>query len=116
MSSVFIKNLKISTKHAKYVAKIIRGKNALKAKNFLEMVLNQKITLDGKKYYTKAVKNILKALNSALANARKKGLDESKLKIKLIEAHKGSKIRTPKRAKFAGREKKNTHIKIVLSY
>ncbi|MEM0324310.1 MAG: uL22 family ribosomal protein [Candidatus Aenigmatarchaeota archaeon] len=116
IASAYIKNLRISTKHATYISKIIRGKNALKAKKFLELVAKQKLTLDGKKYYLKATKAILKALESALANARQKGLDENKLKIKIIEAHKGFKLRTPKRWKFRGREKKNTHIKIVLSY
>ncbi|MEM0243205.1 MAG: uL22 family ribosomal protein [Candidatus Aenigmatarchaeota archaeon] len=116
IASAYIKNLRISTKHAKYISKIIRGKNVLKAKRFLELVSQQKLTLDGKKYYLNATRAILKALESAIANAKVKGLDENKLKIKIIEAHKGSKIRTPKRVKFRGREKKNTHIKIVLSY
>ena len=116
IASAYIKNLRISTKHATYISKIIRGKNALKAKKFLELVAKQKLTLDGKKYYLKATKAILKALESALANAKQKGLDENKLKIKIIETHKGSRLRTPKRWKFRGREKKNTHIKIVLSY
>ncbi len=112
---VFIKNLRISVKNAKIVARQIINKPVEKAKRFLENLINQKISLNGK-YYTKTTIEILKALHHAEESAKHKKMDLSKLRIKTIKVHKGPKLITPKRYKFRGRVKKNAHLEIILSY
>ncbi|MEM0481052.1 MAG: uL22 family ribosomal protein [Candidatus Aenigmatarchaeota archaeon] len=116
IASAFIKNLRISTKNATIVAKFLKGKSVKKAKMILERAIKGIEPIDGKKYYTKTAKIMLKALNSAIANAINKKLDENRLRIKTIRVHKGPKIVTPKKAKFAGRTLKNTHLEIILGY
>ena len=116
IASAFIKNLRISTKNATKVARFLKGKSVKKARIILERAIKGIEPINGKKYYTKTSKIMLKALESAIANARNKKMNEDKLRIVNIRIHKGPKIVTPKKAKFAGRRLKNSHIEIILGY
>ena len=105
------RNIPISTKDAILICKKIRKKSFFKSKKLLEDLKMKKISLGGK-YYTKAVTNILKLLESAEKNAQYKGLEN--LIIKTITAETGpNRIRMKRRRSFGSRLK-NTHIKIVL--
>ncbi len=115
IASAFIKNLRISTKNATKVAKFLIGKKVSKAKIILERAISGKEPIDGKKFYTKTCKVFLKALESAIANARNKKMDESKLRIKTIRVHKGPRIITPRKTPFR-RRLKSSHLEIILGY
>ncbi len=109
-----LKNARVSLKNAKVVCKVLRGMKVLRAEKFLKNLIDKKVDIDGK-YYTKTAKTILSVLNSAKANAKRKGMEESKLFIKQIKADKGEKFLLGKtRAKFAGRVGKSSHLTIVL--
>jgi ribosomal protein L22 len=115
IASAFIKNLRISTKNAAKVARKLIGKKVEKAKMILERAINEKEPINGKKFYTKTCKIFLKALESVIANARNKKMDESKLRIKTIKVHKGPKVITPRKTPFR-RKLKYSHLEIILSY
>jgi len=107
------KNSRISLKHALQICKFLKNKKLQKAKAFLEKVLKQEESYNGK-YYTKATKEFLSLLKAAEANAKKKGLNLEKLYIKVIKADKGETIYRPKRAKFVPRRGKSTHLTVIL--
>jgi large subunit ribosomal protein L22 len=108
------RGLRISIKHALPIVREIKGKPLKKAKRFLNDLIEQRVSLNGK-YYTKAAKNILLVLNSAEANAKQKDLNIEKLFVKMAKADKGYKFIRPKsRSKFAGRKAKVTHVTIIL--
>ncbi len=115
IARVFIRNLRISVKNAKIVARQIARKPLEKAKRILSEILEQKRSINGK-YYTKTTKEILKALRHAEESAKHKNMDMQKVRIKEIKIHKGPTIITPKRYRFRGRRLKNSHIEIILSY
>lgn len=105
---------RISFKQSQEVANSIRRKNLKRAKNFLNEVLSQKKTLDGK-IFPRTTKAFLTLLNSAEANAKQKNMDTEKLFVKVVKADKGFKYVRPKSlAKFRGREAKITNISVVL--
>lgn len=106
---------RISFKQSMDVADAIRKKNLAKAKNFLEEVLDEKKTIDGKKIFPKATKAFLVLLKSAEANAKQKNMNTEKLFVKIAKADKGFKYVRPKSlAKYRGREAKVTSISVVL--
>jgi ribosomal protein L22 len=108
------RNARISLKHAIILCKAIRKKKLEKAKNFLQNLIDKKVSL-GKKYYTKAAKQILEVLENAEANAKNKNLNPEKLFVESARASKGEKFIRPKsRAKFRGRKAKSTNIEIIL--
>ncbi|MEM5814976.1 MAG: uL22 family ribosomal protein [Candidatus Aenigmatarchaeota archaeon] len=107
------RNSRISFKNAVKICKFLKNKNLKKAKTFLENVLKQKESYNGK-YYIKATKEFLSLLKSVEANAKKKGLNLEKLYIKVIKADKGETIYLPKRAKFVPRRAKTTHLTLIV--
>ena len=111
------KNLRISLKNSILLCKKIKGLKLSKAKKFLEDLINQKISIQGK-YYTKTAKEILKILKEAEANAKYKNLDIEKLFIKIAKADKGEKIIRPGRMGIRHgkgyRLGKSTHLEIVV--
>ena len=114
MARAKVTNVKISLKESVKFCKHIKGMKVSKAKRFLQDLIDQKVNIDGK-YYTNIDKTVLKLLKSAEANAKKKGMNESKLWIKNIKADKGMTFILPKsRSKFAGRRGKMTHLTIEL--
>jgi large subunit ribosomal protein L22 len=107
-------NARISLKHSLVLCNELKRRKLDKAKKFLEDLISQKTSINGK-YYTNASKKFLEILNSAEANAKQKNLNLEKLFIKSIKANKGEKFIRPKsRFKFRGREAKSTNIEIVL--
>ncbi|OYT42221.1 MAG: hypothetical protein B6U78_01685 [Candidatus Aenigmarchaeota archaeon ex4484_224] len=109
-----LRNARVSLKHALVLTKKLKGMKVEKAEKFLNDLLNQRVSINGK-YYTKTTKTILNLLKSAKANALKKDMDEKKLFIKLIKADKGETLILGKtRAKFANRRGKSTHLIIIL--
>lgn len=108
-----LRNAEVSVKNAVPVCDAIRGMKVNKAIKFLEEVLKKKKSIKGK-YYTKTVKTILSVLKAAKANALQRNMNEEKLYIKIIKADKGERILLPKKAKYAGRIKKASHITIVV--
>ena len=62
---------------------------------FLQELIEKKRNIDGK-YYTKASKVLLELLKTVKANAKNKGMDESKLFIRLIKADKGETLWRPR--------------------
>jgi ribosomal protein L22 len=107
------RNSRISLKHAITICKFLKNKKLIKAKVFLENVLKQKESYNGK-YYTNATKEFISLLKQAEANAKKKGLNVDKLFIKIIKADKGETMYLPKRAKFIPRRAKTTHLTVML--
>ena len=109
---VFGRALRVSTKSSVKVCSAITGKSLLKGKLFVENLVSQKHSLDGK-YYTKSAKEIAGLLQSAEANAEFKGLDPTKMFIH-ASAHQGFTFMTPRRFKLRGRSRKVTHIQLIL--
>ncbi len=105
-------NLNISTKDAVIVCRKIRGMKFEDAEKFLEDLLAQKRSIDGK-YYTKTVREILKLLESCKANAENLGLDEEFLVVH-ASAHKGPTIRRRRRKADFGNRMKISNIEIML--
>jgi len=113
-ASASISNARISFKHSVILCKEIRGKNVEKAKRFLQNLIDEKESLDGK-YYTNASKKFLEIIKNAEENAKVKNLDVEKLFIKTAKADKGERFVRPKtRWGLRGREAKSSNIKIVL--
>jgi ribosomal protein L22 len=104
---------RISLKNSLIVCKHLKGMNLANGKKFLEDLINKRKNLSGK-YYTSATKKILEVLENAEANAKAKNLNLDKLFI-ITKPNKSFKLMTPKsRAKFRGREKKQTNLEIIL--
>jgi len=94
------RDLNISTKHSIEICNFIRGKNLLKSKAFLEMVIAKKKAVPFKRYKgdvghkpgrtgpgrypEKASKVILGLLESLEVNAQNKGLDTAALYLKEV--------------------------------
>ncbi|MEM5879375.1 MAG: uL22 family ribosomal protein [Candidatus Aenigmatarchaeota archaeon] len=90
-----ISNARISLKHSLVLCKELKGKKLGKARKFLENLISEKVSIDGK-YYTKAAGIFLELLRAAEANARQKGLNAEKLFIKNIKADKGLRFYRPR--------------------
>jgi large subunit ribosomal protein L22 len=113
-ASASIENARISPKHSVAICSELRGKKLQYAKNFLESLIDKKISLSGK-YHPTAAKQILEILESAEVNARQKGLDVEKLFIKKIKADQGFAFIRPKsRWHFRGRKAKSTTLLVEL--
>lgn len=105
-------NLPISLQHSIIVCRSIKGKKTDKAVALLEDLIERKRSLDGK-YYVNAAEEILKVLNTTIANAKVKGYDDGKLYVKNARASKGFIFIKPKsRFKFRGRKAKSSSIVI----
>ena len=107
------RNSRISLKHAVTICKFLKGKRLSRAKTFLENVLRQKESYNGK-YYTNATREFISLLKQVEANAKKKGFNVDRLFIKTIKADKGETMYLPKRAKFVPRRAKTTHLTVIV--
>jgi len=103
--------LSISTKKSILICKKINNMNLNKAKKFLQDLIDEKRSINGK-YFTKTCVEILNILESADKNAVFKGIENPV--IKTICAEKGAKRMRMKRRRSFGSRLKNTNIKIVL--
>ncbi|NPB02056.1 MAG: 50S ribosomal protein L22 [Methanopyri archaeon] len=111
-AKAFIRELRISPKHAREICRAIRGMPLDRAKEFLRRVIRQEEAVpfrkhkkkvphrrqirpgwDAGRFPRKAAEHILRVLEHAEANAEQKGLDTDRLYIKHIAAHKGRVIR-----------------------
>jgi large subunit ribosomal protein L22 len=107
-------NVRISHKHAMVLCRELRGMKLARAEKFLQNMLDQKESIEGK-FYTNASRTILGLLKSAEANARQKNKDVEKLVVKNIKSDLGYKFIRPKsRFKFRGRKAKVSNITVVL--
>ena len=111
IAKAYGKELRISPKYSVEVCRELRGKKVSDAIRYLKEVIEMKRAVPFKKhkkkvphkhglvkacsgrYPVKVSKHILKVIESAIANARYKGLDEEKLYIKHICALRGRVIR-----------------------
>ena len=92
----------------------IRNKPLTKAKTFLNSLIEQKKSLDGR-YYTLASREILRLLESAEANAESLGLNADKLVVKKAVASKAFTFMLPKsRFSHRGRKAKISRLEVIL--
>ena len=105
-----IKNARVSFKKSIIVCKHIRGLKLEKARKFLENLIEQKISINGK-YYTKVAKQLLDLLKQAEANAARKNLKIEKLYV-IAKANKGEKIM--RYGRMGIRKAKSTNLEIIL--
>lgn len=106
------RNLDTSVKDAAIVCRTINNLQVQKAAAVLEGLISGKRDIRGK-YYTKTVKLVLDILNSALENARFKGLDEDKLHVN-ASGHKGFETYTGRRNKMKEEKRRYSHVQVVL--
>ncbi|BCS92078.1 50S ribosomal protein L22 [Metallosphaera sp. J1] len=133
-----VRNAPVSIKDLYNVCKAIRGMNVKEAQAFLQRVIEEKEALPywryshgashksniskkwkvkSGRYPKKAIKYVIKALENAMANAQGKGLDEDKLKIVHIAAHKGIIIKRFLPRAFGRATKKynrTSHIEVIV--
>ena len=102
----------ISEKSASVVCRAIKKKPLVRAKRLLEDLNSEKRSLQGK-YYSKAVKYILEALNSCEKNAYALGLDSGRLMVH-ASAHLGPATRRRRRKSAWGNKLKRAYIEIIL--
>ena len=106
-------NLRISVKNAKVVCKSVRGMYLKKAKKFLEDVLKEKRSINGK-YYSKTTKEVLNIIKSAEKNAEFKNLDTDNMYILHIAALDGTHMYRRRRKYRFGTKIKSAHLEVIL--
>lgn len=111
-AKAFGNNLSISSKDAKIICAVIRGKKLSTVRRLLNDIVAEKRSLKGK-YYTFATTEILQLLESCAANARSKGMDEGKLFVHASAHHGGNFQRRRRKAKY-GSHMKRTHVELML--
>lgn len=104
--------LNISQKDAKVICRVIRKKKLKVVKRLLEDLIARKRNLEGK-YYTRAVTEIKKLLDSCEKNAKAIGLDIDKLFV-YASSHKGPSIARRRRKREHGISMKSTNVEIIL--
>ncbi len=111
-AKAFGRNLPISTKNAKIICRVIRGKKLKIAMRFLDALLEQKKSINGK-YYTKTVQYIKKLIESCIKNAEHLGIDTENAKLH-ISCHKGTTLRRRRRKYEFGSRMKSTNVEVML--
>lgn len=111
-AKAFGRNLRISTKTATKLCRVIRGKTLKRAKHMLDDLLNRKRSLEGK-YHTKTVKQIKQMLESCEKNAEFLGLDSERLFV-YASAHMGTIMHRRRRKAAFGSRMKSTNLEIML--
>ena len=106
------RNLRISTKSATILCRVIRKKTLTRAKRLLQDLANERRSLDGK-HYTKTAKEMVALLESCEKNADSLNLDREKLFVH-ASAHKGTIMRRRRRKAAYGSRMKTTHLEIML--
>ncbi|MFH1631168.1 MAG: uL22 family ribosomal protein [Candidatus Aenigmatarchaeota archaeon] len=105
-------NLRISTKKAVVLSRVMRGKKLSSARRLLDGLLNEARTLDGK-YYTKTAKNVLMLLKSCEKNAESMNMNIGNLFVH-VSASQGSNLRRRRRKSAFGSSMKTTNLEIFL--
>ncbi len=122
-------NLPISTKQSVEICSAVRGKSLVKAKAFLQRVMNMKEAVPYRRfkmnvahkpghiaagrYPIKSCEFVLALLNSVESNAQDKGLDTDKLFIQTILANKAS--RGYRAGRTRGIKARNTNVKVIVA-
>lgn len=106
------RNLRISTKQAIKICRVIRNKPLDRAKRLLKGLADEKRKL-GTRYYSKTVAEMLNMVNSCEKNAESLGLDVEKLFVH-ASAHTGPIIKRRRRKSAFGSRMKSTNIEIML--
>lgn len=107
-------NAIVSLKDSRILLKEIKGKKVDRMKRYLDNLLNEKRSLEGK-YFTKTVREILGILKSAEANAKNKTMNVDRLFVRNARADKAEKrILAKSRTPHRGREGKAANIEIVV--
>ncbi len=109
---VYGRGLRISPKDSKILCSEISGRPLPKAKAFLERLLSQTQSLDGK-YYTKTAGEILELLKSAENNVEFKGLEAERMIVN-ASAHQGFRFMRPRRFKMRRQQRKVANVQLVL--
>jgi large subunit ribosomal protein L22 len=108
------KSARISFKQSIAICKEIKGKNVAKAKQFLENLIYKKVDIKGR-YHPTAARQILQILETAVANAKVKKMNEEKLFVKIAKADTGDSFIKPRsRWGLRGRKAKSANIFIEL--
>jgi len=106
-------NARVSSKSSKFVCRAIKGMEVHKAKKFLEDLIDEKRSLNGK-YYTNISMEILELIKSAEKNAEFKNLDAKSLFIAHIASMKGTTMRRRRHKNKIGNKIKATHLEVIL--
>ncbi|MBN1897093.1 MAG: hypothetical protein JW789_05250 [Candidatus Aenigmarchaeota archaeon] len=109
---VYGRGINVSEKSGKILCKEMNGKNVVKAKAFLQRLLDRTQDLDGK-YYTKTAGHLLDLIKSAESNAEFKGLDVEKMVVN-ASVHNGFKFMRPRRFKMRRQQKKIANVQVIL--
>lgn len=88
----------------------MKGLSLEKAKNLLNCLLEEKISINGK-FYKKCAEKFLEVLNQAEANAKQKNMKN--LFVKKIKADKGEKILRLKRKGIRSAKSVNLEITLI---
>lgn len=105
-------NVKISTKNAIKICRVIRNKPLTRVKRLLVGLSTEKRSL-GTKHYTTAATEILGLVNSCEKNADFMGLDIDRLFVN-ASARQGTNIKRRRRKSGYGTKMKMTHVEIML--
>jgi ribosomal protein L22 len=105
-------NMRISTKSAELICRVIRKKPLTRAKRLLSDLAEEKRSLDGM-YYSKTVREMLMLLESCEKNAEFLGLDSDRLFVH-ASAHTGTNFRRRRRKAGFGSKMKSTNLEIML--
>ena len=111
-AKAFGRDVRISTKSAAVICRVIKNKPLTRARRLLVDLSNQKRSLDGK-YYSKTVGEFLNLLNSCEKNAEFLGLENEKLFVH-ASAHMGTNIHRRRRKSAFGSKLKSTNIEVML--
>ena len=105
--------MSISPINASKVCKVLNRKKFSDAKNTLEKIVKEEISIKGK-YYTKTAEEILKLLEQLENNAKTRDLDPTKMTL-FVSAHRGSTIFRSRRKRKHGMQLKMANMQAVLS-
>jgi ribosomal protein L22 len=108
----FGNNMRISTKSAAILCRVIRKKPLTRAKRLLQDLAAERRSLDGK-HYTKTAREMAALLESCEKNADNLDLDKGRL-IVHASAHKGTNMRRRRRKAKYGSQMKTTNLEIML--
>lgn len=108
----FGNNMRISTKSATILCRVIRKKPLTRAKRLLQDLAAERRSLDGK-HYTKTAREMVVLLESCEKNADSLELDKGRL-IVHASAHKGTNMRRRRRKAKYGSQMKTTNLEIML--
>lgn len=120
-------NLPISTKHAVFICRALKGKTLTEAETLLKAVMAKKVPIRFKgeiphkrgrriaagRFPVKAASYVLKTLRSLEASAKTAGMSAEKARISLAKADKAARPERPGR--WLGRRFKRTHLTLEAS-